>query len=127
MKSILRAAFVSMALVGVAVLAMFLLRDKGSSIGFMGLRVVNDTQQTVRVQPCWDPACTNTIGLHEAVLHPGASKRVPNQWANNTPEEIVVGVLRPHAEAMHFSGCVVEFFPPGENVAVIRVSHQGVC
>ena len=128
MTSVFRASLWSLALVGVAVLGMFLLRGwKGNAYTFMSIRVVNDTQRTLRIQPCWDLNCDNTIGLPDAIFRPGDSKRVAGKWVNNVPEQVVIGILRPHAEAFHYEGCVLRFFEPGKKVGVIRVSREGPC
>jgi hypothetical protein len=125
--SLFRSLMWSLGIVCAVLLVIFLLRDRGASIGFMKLRVLNDTGQTVKVQPCWDMACFDVVGLHETLIPAGASKKIGGQWQNNIPSTIVVGVLKPHAEAMHFDGCLLSAFPPGRKVAVFRVSREGLC
>ena len=127
MTSLFRSFLWSLGIVCAVVLVIFSFRDRGSSIGFMSVRVLNDTGQTVKVQPCWDMACFDVVGLHETLIPPGVSKKVDGQWANNIPSVIVVGVLRPHAEAMHFDGCLLNVFPERRKVAVFRVSREGLC
>src|SRR5438067_8165958 len=128
MNPLVRAFFASTVIV-VAVLLLILSLSgwSGGKYGFAGVRVVNDTRSLVRVQPCWDPACNDIVGLHEAVLPAGASKRVSGEWVNNFSSEIVVGVLTPRAEPMHFTGCLVQFSQPGAKETVFHVSREGVC
>lgn len=127
MGSVVRAFFISISLVGLMVAALFLFKGNGAAMGYMGLEVVNDTNKPVRVQPCWDLACFDTVGLHESVLQPGARKRVHGTWPNVTPQEIVVGVMKLHAEPMHFTGCMLRYFQPGATMGLMHVSKLYPC
>ena len=128
MHPVVRALVWSVALAGVFLLGLFMVRDRGSAAGFMSVRVVNDTTRTVKVQPCWDAACFDILGVKERTLRPGASWRIPRfEWVNNFPELIVLGVLKPYAEPMHFNGCLLAFFPPRTDEAVFHVSLKGQC
>ena len=98
-----------------------------NSYGFLRLRILNDTPHAVRVQPCWDVACNDIVGLHEDLIPAGASTRVSGKWVNNGPAAIVVGVLTLRAEPMHFHGCIIGFSRPEAKVAVLHVSSEGVC
>ena len=94
MRPVVRASVWTLAIVGVSVGLLLWARNwSETQIGFMGLKVVNDTPQTVRVQPCWDATCEDTIGLHGTLLGPGHASRVAGQWPNDNPELITLGVL----------------------------------
>ncbi len=127
MRSLLPAFLISTVLVTVAALLMFVFDGTGSAIGFMKVWVRNDTARTVKVMPCWDPACFETIDLHEAIIPPGKARRVTGEWPNDITELVVVGVSAPSAETLHVTGCVFQYFPAGTHTGVVRVSSQGIC
>ena len=99
------------------------------SIGFMRLKVVNDTQRTVTIQPCWDRACLDHGGLQPVVVPPGGMPHVAGKkFPNDVPEALVVAIVRPGGQDFPpFAGCVMDTFPPGTKVAVFRVSEARVC
>jgi hypothetical protein len=116
-----------MAIVFVVVAGLFLFRTRGYSISYMRIRVVNDTQRTVKVQPCWDLACYETINMRQAIVRAGSSRLITGLWSDDAPHTVVVGVLRPRAEAFHFEGCLHGFFNPGLKVGLMHVSQEGIC
>jgi hypothetical protein len=128
MRSILVALGVSAVLCTGFLLAVYGAKNwHDQRIGFMRLEVVNDTQRAVKVQPCWDLDCYDTIGLHSSTLRPGDSRRVAGQWANNRPQRISVAILSPHATEMDYDGCVISSFPPGTKKGIVHVSRMGDC
>ena len=123
---VLRAALISMGIVGVAAVLMWQL-GPSHSIGFMSLRVVNDTDHAVKIQPCWDIRCWDSHGLSDTVVPPGEARRVSSEWEDDMSHPISVAVLQPRAEMPQWDGCLVNTFPPHRKVGVFRVSNEQPC
>jgi hypothetical protein len=100
---------------------------QGSAIGFMRLKVVNDTKHVVKIQPCWDLRCWDIHGLDPTVVPAGKARRVESKWEDDISHPISVAVLRPHAEFPKWEGCLVNVFPPHKRVGVFWVSSVTTC
>ena len=127
--SVLRAALVSMVLVVVAGVLMWEFGPT-TKIGFMRLKVVNDTKRAVNIQPCWDLRCWDTHGLPDQIVRPGEAKKVSSRWADDRWTLVSVGVLPSNVdirEAENVEGCLVNVFPPHTRVAVFFVSNERKC
>jgi hypothetical protein len=112
----------------VPIFAVVLLWRPGQKISFLDLRIVNDTQRTVTVQPCWDADCLDIHGLHAAVLRPGRSVHATNQWPTDVGQGlIVVGIRKPSGNPRTFSACIVTASAPGQKTGLVRVSHARPC
>ena len=124
--SLLRSALVSLAIVAVVAAVGFAFAPN-FSIEFMRLKVVNDTEQTLKIQPCWDANCWNRIGLDPTIVPPHHTPIVDSRWENTYWRRISVAVLKPNEPIVApFDECVVTDFPPGQKVGVIRVSAKTV-
>jgi hypothetical protein len=98
------------------------------AILFTHSKVVNDTNRTLTVQPCWDAACFDRRRLSPVVVPPGGTPRVAGRFANDVPQSIVVAILRPgQPDYPPFASCVIGHFPPGTKVAVLRLSQSQQC
>src|SRR4051812_48652197 len=100
MTSTVRALWISLAFVAVGVALLFWARGcSWNEIGIMKLKVVNDTGQTVQIQPCWDLACVDIAGLPTFDLGPGDARRIGGRlgFENDVGQLIAIGVLKPHA------------------------------
>ena len=117
-----------MAVVAVAAVLMWEF-GPANSIRFMRMRIVNDTQRTVKVQPCWDIDCIDIHSLSSSILRPGDVVRGGSlwEWEDDLGHVISVAVLKPSAEAFQFDGCVVRVFEPHTKVGVFRVSQLTTC
>ncbi len=128
MAPITRAFVVTVGIVLVLAIFMFALRDwRGGEIGYVDLRVVNNTPRTVQIQPCWDLDCLNTAGLRARILRPRESVHVGGQWPNDVDQKIVVAIQRPGAKPWQFEGCLVTLFRSGQKWGDVRVSHLRPC
>ena len=133
MKEILKPLQRDLAIAGgimVALLAGILIGARGCQSGVLGSfdpRIVNDTKQTVQVQPCWDPQCLDTHGMPAAVLHPGASTVVADRWPNDIGGVIVIDVQKPGAKRWQIGTCIVGFYAPGQKAGTVRVSKHQAC
>lgn len=124
--SVLRAALVSALVCGVAAVLMIEFGPT-NRIGLMRVKVVNDTNRAVKIQPCWDRDCHDTRGLPEKVMGPGKRGMVSGQWADDQVQTISVGVLEPKDSVPHFDGCLVQTYAPHQKVAVFYVSWETSC
>ena len=122
----IRAALVSTVVVAAAFGLMWQF-GQGTAIGFMHLKVVNDTQHPVKIQPCWDARCWDTHGLQDTVVPAGKARRVTSEWEDDMGHLISLAVLQPRAEVPRWDGCLVNVFPPHQRVAVFFVSNQRPC
>jgi hypothetical protein len=98
-----------------------------SHITFLDLHIVNDTHETVTVQPCWDLDCLDIHGLRAEVLRPGGSVLATNQWPTDVGGEIATGIRKPGSNPRKFYGCIYTGAAPGQQTAIARVSHAHAC
>ena len=115
-----------MAIVGIAVVLGWAF-GPSKAIGFMRLKVINDTQRAVTVQPCWDANCLQTRGLRPTVVHPGEGKKIAGKFVDDMGHLISVGILKPGKGYREIDGCVVRWFDPHTKVGVLRLSQRGAC
>ena len=123
---VIRAAVISALICGVAAVLM-LEFGPANAIGLMRLKVVNNTNRTVRVQPCWDLNCHDTLGLRDSIVRPGQRANVSSEWADDVVESISIAVLKPAASVPNFEGCLVNTFMPHVKVGVFYVSTETTC
>ena len=98
-----------------------------SKISFLNLRVVNDTHQSVRIQPCWDLVCLDTHGLPGAVIAAGRSVQEGGHFPTDRGGEVVVAIRKPGGKTWEFSSCMFKRFAPEQDTGVVRVSHARKC
>jgi hypothetical protein len=92
---------------------------------FFDLRVVNDTHQAVKIQPCWDVDCLNVYGMPVTVLRPGDSRHESSWWADDAGQKVAVAVLHPGGRRI--MGCLITSFAPGQPTGLVRASQQRQC
>ena len=109
------------------ILTVILLWHPTRRITFFDLRIVNDTQRTVRVHPCWDINCINITGLPESTLRPGQSVHSSGNFATDVGNEIVVGIRKPGGKVWQFSSCMMITAPAGRQAGTVRVSKARPC
>ena len=110
----------------VAVAVVFLFQPT-SKISFFDLRVVNDTQRSVTIQPCWDLVCLDTHGLPDAVIAPGRSVQEGGHFPTDRGGAIVVAIRKPGGKPWEFSSCLISSFAAHQDTGVVRVSHARQC
>ncbi len=115
------------AAVFVPIFAVIVIWRPTSKISLLDLRVVNNTHQTVAVQPCWDVDCLDIHGLRAAVLRPGGSFHDSNQWPTDVGHEIALGIRAPGGNRRKFSACIVTFSQAGVKTGLARVSQAHPC
>jgi hypothetical protein len=90
---------------------------------FFDLRVVNDTGQTVKVEPCWDPSCRDRTGMPTSTLEvEGHRDMAP--WSNSVGGTVAVAVIRPGSSALK---CMVVHYIRGQKKGTVRVSAARAC
>ena len=127
-SSVLRSALVSFAIVVVAGALMWEF-GPDNSIGFLRMKVVNDTNHTVKIQPCWDIGCNDVHNLPVTIVHPGESPKVAGKSPNDFWQWVTVAVLEPDADESdrNWDGCLLNVFPPHLKVGVLFVSNEAKC
>jgi hypothetical protein len=122
-----RSALISLTLVAIGALLMIEL-GPANAIGFFPVRVINDTKRTLKIQPCWDLDCLDSIGLATTTIPPHHTPIVGGpkwQWENTGWQQITVAVLKPTDDPLPpFDRCVVSLFPPKTRVGIIRVTER---
>jgi len=119
-----RAAAISLVLAGIAAV-LIIEFGPNQSIGFMRIKVINDTAQTVKVQPCWDIDCLQRNGLAATIVPPHRTPIVASKWPDDVWNQVAIGVVKPKTVlAGPPAHCVIGLFPPHTAVGVVRVSEQ---
>ncbi len=111
----------------VPIVAVILLWRPSSKITFFNLRIVNDTQRSVTVQPCWDLTCLDVKGLSASELRPGRAVRSYGHFPTDSGHEIVVGIQKEGGKPWQFSSCMFITTAPGEQTGTVRVSKAKAC
>lgn len=127
-SSVLRAALASFAIVVVAGALMWEF-GPNNSIGFLRMKIVNDTNRTVKIQPCWDIGCNDVRTLPAVIVHPGERSKVAGKSPNDYWQWVTVAVLEPDADesGRNWDGCLLNSFPPHLKVGVLFVSNEVKC
>jgi hypothetical protein len=92
-------------------------------VQFFHLRVINDTDRVVTIQPCLDTDCLDTTGLPVTALRPGDSKDEGLWWVHAPGEKVAVAVLGPARKQI--IGCLIT--TQGLRPGVVRASQQRPC
>ena len=125
--SLVRSGSIALVLVAIGAVLMFKFGPNNSR-GIMRLRVVNDTERTLKIQPCWDLDCVDRIGLTPTIIPPHHHPMVGGkywQWENTYWLNITVAVLKPNETAYPpYAHCVVTLIAPKQEVGVIRVTER---
>jgi len=119
-----RSASISIVLVAIAAV-LIIEFGPNQAIGFMRIKVVNDTERTVKIQPCWDIDCLQRNGLPTTIVPPHRSPIVASKWPNDVWNQVSIGVVKPSTVVIRPPAeCVIRVFAPGTVVGVIRVSER---
>jgi hypothetical protein len=110
-----------------AIVAVILIWQPQSKISFFDLKIINDTNKTVTLQPCWDLVCLDTHGLPSHVLAPGHSVVDGGHFPTDRGGGVVVAIVKPGGKPGQFSSCLITGFAPNQNTGTIRVSHARKC
>lgn len=123
---LVRSAMISAVLVAIGAV-LIIEFGPNNSIGFMHLKVINNTERALKIQPCWDIGCLNRVGLAATVIPPHRTPILPKQWENTYWQTISVVVLKPsESTEPPFEACVVTDIPPKRKVGVIRVTDRNI-
>jgi hypothetical protein len=114
---------IALAAVVVLALAACSTYDPAPLSEFFDLRIVNDTSQTVKIEPCWNPTCGDRTGMPTDTLKPG-SYRDEAAWLNNVGGTVAVAVLPPGSGTMR---CVRVHFVRGQQNGIVQASAAQAC
>ncbi len=126
MGSFRRDILIVLAIMAVSFTLILLFGPK-SRITFFDLRVLNDTNRTVTVQPCWDLDCIDFHGLAPAVLRPGRSFHSTGHFPTDVGHLITLGIRKPGGKPGEFSSCLAKATAPGQQKGLVRVSSAQAC
>jgi hypothetical protein len=115
------------AAVFIPIIAVIVLWRPTSKIGFVDVRIVNDTHRTVTIQPCWDLNCLDIRGLQPHVVRPGRSVDVTGEYTSDVGHEIAIGIRKRGGKPWQFSSCVVTGTAAGQRIGLVRVSKAQPC
>jgi hypothetical protein len=97
--------------------------DPASLDNFFDLRVINDTDHAVKIQPCWDRLCHDTTGMPIDRVAPGAY-RDEAAWSNEVGTRVGVVVFTIPSRTKK---CLRVRYAIGQRKGIIRVSTAHRC
>jgi hypothetical protein len=97
--------------------------DPSPLSSFFDLRVVNDTNHSVKIEPCWDPSCRDTTGMPTDTVNAGAY-RDEAAWSNSAGGTVAVAVIDAKSGSRK---CLPVRYERGQKKGRVRVSGARRC